>query len=63
MLIVSIEIKALTALVLMDTQVMVLLNAGTLMNVSPKLMIVVRLNTVLTENPDTIVSATIFPSG
>ena len=63
MLIVSIEIKALTVLVLMDTQVMVLLNAGTLMNVSPKLMIVVRLNTVLTENPDTIVSATIFPLG
>ena len=63
MLIVSIEIKALTALVLMDTQVMVLLNAGTLMNVSPKLMIVVRLNTVLTANPDTIVSATIFPLG
>ena len=59
--IVSIAMRALTVFVLMDTQVMVLLNAGTSMNVSPKRMIVVRLKTVSIENPDMIAFVTIFP--
>ena len=60
--IVSIAMRALTVFALMDTQVMVLLNAGTSMNVSPKPMIVVRLKTVSIGNPDMIVFVTIFPS-
>ena len=61
--IVSIAMRALTVFALMDTQVMVLLNAGTSMNVSPKRMIVDRLKTVSIENPDMIAFVTIFPSG